>query len=485
MRPLLALFVIASACASGCSSVEEVVVAPGECLVLIALEGTPPADPHRLAQEGERGIRETVLTAGRHRIDGAKFRYERHPLVDVSPGRPPRAGGPADPGAPPEIGIRIALVGREPESGELLAAPGEKGIEREVLTPGRYAINPYAHGIEKHEATVVPPGCVGVVTRLVGALPQGEFAQPGERGVQRDVLAPGIWFLNPYEHSVAVLRVGYRELSFEGDRAVAFPSSDSYPIRAEATIVFGFAPQDAPYLIQRYGSEANLIDRVVRPQAESAIRTAGSDLSAHDFVVGDARRRFQDSVQASLEERLAGSNVHVLLALMRDIVVPQSVRKPIQIARIDAEETLTNQAIAETLDAKKQLAAAKVHAHHLVAGVQETTLAAIGEARARIEAERAQIESEIEIRIARFEAELATARAANAERIALAASERATAIAQSEARAEARLVELFGDSAAYATWRFAFGLTDQTRLTLRSGSLRRPRETRESPEYPK
>ena len=34
------------------------------------------------------------------------------------------------------------LEGREPANGQEVVAPGEKGVQQEVLTPGTYKINP-------------------------------------------------------------------------------------------------------------------------------------------------------------------------------------------------------------------------------------------------------------------------------------------------------------------------------------------------------
>src|SRR3712207_8842137 len=45
---------------------------------------------------------------------------------------------------------------------------GYKGIQKEVLTPGVYKINPHVQEVTLLPAVVVPPGSVGVVTRLVG-----------------------------------------------------------------------------------------------------------------------------------------------------------------------------------------------------------------------------------------------------------------------------------------------------------------------------
>ncbi len=67
-----------------------------------------------------------------------------------------------------KIGIKVALSGEELPAGQVLAEPGQKGILREVLKPGRYPYNPYAVSIELHDPITVPTGFRGVVTLLAG-----------------------------------------------------------------------------------------------------------------------------------------------------------------------------------------------------------------------------------------------------------------------------------------------------------------------------
>ena len=85
-------------------------------------------------------------------------------------------------------------------AGQVLAQPGQKGILREVLKPGRYPYNPYAETIELHDPVTIPAGFRGVVTLLAGPLPKDPnvfLVEEGERGVQTKTLEPGTYYLNP------------------------------------------------------------------------------------------------------------------------------------------------------------------------------------------------------------------------------------------------------------------------------------------------
>lgn len=75
-----------------------------------------------------------------------------------------------------EMGVRVSLTGDDPGYGEFLARVDDKGeattkgIVPGVLNPGRYPINPHLYLVEKHQPTTIPAGYQGVVTNLAAPL---------------------------------------------------------------------------------------------------------------------------------------------------------------------------------------------------------------------------------------------------------------------------------------------------------------------------
>ena len=75
-----------------------------------------------------------------------------------------------------EMGVKVSLSGDDPGYGEFLAKLDErgeattKGIVPGVLNPGRYPINPYLYQVELHKPTTIPAGYKGVVTNLAAPL---------------------------------------------------------------------------------------------------------------------------------------------------------------------------------------------------------------------------------------------------------------------------------------------------------------------------
>ena len=88
------------------------------------------------------------------------------------------------------MAIVTAKTGKAPAGNSILVEKGEKGIWKDVLPEGRYFLNPVTHDIRIMKATVIPLGKVGIVTSKVGKeLPPGEIMARDEeaRGSLPDV----------------------------------------------------------------------------------------------------------------------------------------------------------------------------------------------------------------------------------------------------------------------------------------------------------
>jgi hypothetical protein len=115
-------------------------VAPGQMAIITAKGGDPLPPGQILAKEGQMGIREEVLGEGRHFFDPIMFDREIRPVITIPPGK---------------IGVVTSKIGAELPQGEFLADPGQKGIWRKVLGPGKYRINPYGYDVKIENAVVV------------------------------------------------------------------------------------------------------------------------------------------------------------------------------------------------------------------------------------------------------------------------------------------------------------------------------------------
>jgi hypothetical protein len=122
---------------------------------------------------------------------------------------------------PGKIGIVTALGGKSMPPGRVLAEEGEQGIQRHVLPPGAYRMNLHGFKIEEVPATEIKSGYVGVVRRLLGSEGKGLFAREDsdEKGYLPRVLQPGIYYLNTKEFEVIKAEVGIIQTTFHATTA--------------------------------------------------------------------------------------------------------------------------------------------------------------------------------------------------------------------------------------------------------------------------
>ncbi len=171
-----------------------------------------------LKNGGQKGPQIQILPPGKYRINPFQFNINKGQAVFIDKGK---------------VGVVTAMDGQQIPAGRLLAqsveghsnfengqafleSGGQKGPQIDILRPGTYRINLNLFQLEIHEATVIPPSKVGLVTALDGSpLPEKEYiaksvtghddfqdaqkflTASGQRGPQLDVLRPGTYYINP------------------------------------------------------------------------------------------------------------------------------------------------------------------------------------------------------------------------------------------------------------------------------------------------
>ncbi|MEZ6126420.1 MAG: SPFH domain-containing protein [Planctomycetaceae bacterium] len=455
--------------------------------------GRPVAKPGQFAEVDENGspleigILKDMRGPGRHFLWIGWWETRLVPDVVVKPG---------------EVAVVSSKMGEVLKDGRFLVdgdldQTTQKGILRKVFGPGTYRINNYAYNVDvikeatiqsgqqvKHAGWVsIPTGYVGVVTNLTDnpltqSLP----------GIQDKVLQPGLYPVNPNEQHVDIIGIGFAEKSVKSElvskngmplldasgeptvvddeSGISFPSNDGFRIHMDFTAVWGIMPEQASDVIRKFGTLDAVEGKVVVPQIESICRNKGSSMGAVDLLVGDTRRKFQDEVSDAFEKILEDKGLTLLHGFVRNIHIPQEVRKPIQEKFVADELKLTRD---------QEL---------LTAGTEAT----LREAEKKVELETERIKAETKKLVAQAEAEGAKeAEETKAETLKLvAAIERKTAeleaqasvtlgrakagARQLEAEAKSELFGLavgaFGSGQAYNQWTFATGLPDDVHLDL-------------------
>lgn len=386
------------------TKVPMTVVPKGKIGVLIAQDGRKLKEGEVLAEDdainskgemikmGEKGIRKSILEPGTYPINTEYFQIEMHKALNIEPGKvgvlTRKIGDPApmnqilvpraskyrgivkevlEPGIqylhpyiykweivdavtvpPGKVGVLTRKVGNMPPAGSILVKRDTEfqGIIKEVLEPGMYYINPYEFEVQMTDAISIPDGFVGVMIAKTGKPAEDEtlLVEEGYRGVRRNYLKPGLYYVNPYEYDI--VPVDTRKQKYEmtyrknmGDTAFAdeitFLSNDGFPISIDVTIIYEILPENAPHVVATVGKNLEDIKTtIIRPGSRSFARIEGSMLKAVEFVKGDTRKSFQDKLADSVQKEGTLAKVNILNTFVRSYTIPEDLLQPIRLKEI-------------------------------------------------------------------------------------------------------------------------------------------------------
>ncbi|KAA1260525.1 SPFH domain / Band 7 family protein [Rubripirellula obstinata] len=415
-----------------------------------------------------KGIQEKVLAEGRYFYNPWKWDWDIVDQVEVPENR---------------LGVRIRLYGENLGYGNLIADDTtQKGIFAEVLRPGRYPLNAityeagtvpdpdrtnYIELVELHKPIVIPAGFKGVVTMLSAPMaddPNQLIVEDGSRGVQKQTLDPGVYYINPYVKRISLVDCRSQRFDLSTGGGMGFPSRDGFWVKLDGRIEFRVDPERAAEVFVTYNDSDNdetnnavveeeIISKIILPNARSFCRLRGSDNSGRDFILGEKRLEFQLDFQRTLEATCQRQGIEIIQALITRISPPQQIASPVRQRQIAAQEAqqfvkqIEQQLSEQQLKIEQEMVKRK---QVLVAVDQEvvklTTEAQRAQEVAVIEAQQRRKVAEVELMAAEDQAGAITARGEAAAEVIKFQND-------AEAAGWRKSVEAYdGDGDQYARW---------------------------------
>src|SRR5437867_928531 len=363
--------------------------------IVDARDGHPLTDGHVLARRvncnsfqdarafleggGERGPQMTVIPPGTYRINTALFTVQPAKVLDIPDNM---------------LGIVTTKEGRPLAAGEIASRPvdghnsfqdaqafvdagGGKGLQEQVMLAGRYFVNPRFATVEIKDTTIVPIANVGVVIAYIGkegvdvtgdAFKHGNLVNKGEKGVWVEPLDPGKYPINSYTHKVENVPTANVVLNWATGKTeahmldknlstITVRSSDGFTFNLDVSQIIHIPRTDAPKVIARFGSVANLVTQVLEPTIGNYFRNAAQGSDVIDFLKGRQQRQIdaKERIGAALEEY----NVGAVDTLIGDIIPPPELMKTLTDRKLAEQEKVTydTQRLAE--DTRKELQQAR------------------------------------------------------------------------------------------------------------------------------
>jgi len=201
---------------------------------------------------------------------------------------------------------------------------GRRGKQLQVLTDGTYFINRWFATVEVQSKTLIPIGYVGVVISYYGASGEdvtgaqfryGEQVEAGSRGVWREALAPGKYALNPYALKVELVPTvnfvlrwisGQTEAHRYDEQLASIPliTADGYEPLLPLSLVLHIDYEKAPRVVQRFGDVRRLITQTLDPILTAYFRDVAQSSHMLDLLTRreDIQRRATEELGRRFQE---------------------------------------------------------------------------------------------------------------------------------------------------------------------------------------
>lgn len=229
--------------------------------------------------ESYKGIVREVLGTGKHRINPYAYEVKLFDDIKIAPGH---------------VGVVTALDGAD------------------ILSPG---------------------------AAPAAALEKGFLAAPGAKGVQREVLKEGTHRLNPYLYAVSIVNIQSQRFELSGGDAIMFLTLDGFPVTVEGTLEFNLNVDKVALLTHEVGDMDDIKQKLILPSARGFFRIEGSKKNATDFIVGESRQAFQDNLETFLKGICQPWGISLNSVLIRDIIVPQEIAGIIRDRELAVQES--------------------------------------------------------------------------------------------------------------------------------------------------
>ncbi len=278
---------------------------------------------------GHRGPQLDTLQPGRYYINPLLFKVELYNVAEVPPGYVavlrsnvgmelerkegspiPTVGavGPVSPAKPEKQLVEINQPIHEEAETLLILDKNMRGIWKEPIAPGKYNINPLAF-----TPYLVPTSAVTI-----------DWASGFEQRAQH--IAPDIVGVTGLKTSTQMQNEEIAE-----DKATEFfkfsqlrvTSMDGFQLEVDVRMIIRIRPQNAAFIIARFGSVKNLIEQIVHPLIDSSFRNKAGEEKAINFIM--SRTELQRSALEKAQQQFEIYHVEAQNLLIAYIKVDQAL----------------------------------------------------------------------------------------------------------------------------------------------------------------
>jgi len=209
---------------------------------------------------------------------------------------------------------------------------GYKGPQSSVLQPGDYRINPNLFTVEIVPVTTIEKATVGVVKSNVGERPQpkeespelptgriGRLVAKGQRGIWRDPLLPGQYYINTDAHEVTKISTRKQVVRYTDAASTAsgvheeseiiVRTTDGFTFPVDVRVEYEIEPQNAPLVVATVGDDLEGLRTVMNSAVRAIFRNNAEGVKALDYVQERSSQESQSLTMLQEEMKKLGVTI--------------------------------------------------------------------------------------------------------------------------------------------------------------------------------
>ncbi|MCX7005794.1 MAG: SPFH domain-containing protein, partial [Kiritimatiellaeota bacterium] len=274
-----------------------------------------------LNSAGHRGPQLDTLQPGKYYINPLLFAVEHYDVAEVPPGyvavlrsnvgldleKKAGAPGPTDSGTPGKQSLELGQPVHEEVESLLILDKNMRGIWKEPIAPGTYNLNPLAF-----TAYLVPTSAV-TIDWASGVDQRAQHTTPV--AVKKGVIQTSNESYDAADSSKATEFFKFSQLRVT--------SMDGFQLEVDVRMIIRIRPQNAAFIIARFGSVKNLIEQIVHPLIDSSFRNKAGEEKAINFIM--SRTELQRSALEKAQQQFEVYHVEAQNLLIAYIKVDQAL----------------------------------------------------------------------------------------------------------------------------------------------------------------
>ncbi len=239
-----------------------------------------------------------------------------------------------------------------------LDAGGEMGLQHDVLRYGAYNLNPFLVRVEIVPMLVVRQGQAAAVKAFVGLSTQdtsgeafkfGSLVRPGHRGLWREPLRTGKYAINPRIYQAEIVPTSILNLNWARAVSTAHSldaklepiiakSKEGFVFSIDLQVLIHVPDAKAPRVISMVGTMQNLVNEVLQAAVGNLFRDKLGSMEAIDFI--ETRQRVQAEAFEHIRTQLAHYEVETRGVYIQDVILPEDM------VQVLTEREIANQEVA-------------------------------------------------------------------------------------------------------------------------------------------